>query len=478
MKKIYSIIIACGLLFTLPSFAAEYYIDAQNGHDANKGTKDAPWQSYAMINSFNIDGGDTVFLKGTFTADVFVDFQNLSGTAGNPTIIRNWEGHTATFVIQEARDTFQLSSDYFTIQGLTFTGNGVWTNVTPISMTGGVIYNTISDCIIEDAGDYAINANGPISNFFITNNVFRRGSEDIFFLSTAEDTVIMNNQMYTSGTSSITFTNTATNVSIVNNTFVENREVVSFIGSGGTNLAFMNNIVYAQDGELDGLRDGAGGSYFDYLTSDYNIFYMGDDDTPFIGNQKYTLSEWQVAYNNDHNSFNQDPLLVSVEPDGEDAHLTESSPARDAGATIDWVLQDMDEEDRPQGEAHDIGADEYTVDEIDDPAVIDEDETDYAPAKKVKKLKVKKKYRKKKKVRVTWKKHKYKTILKLQKWNKKKKKYKKHKTYRVKKNKKKKVLKGLKKGTKYRVKARKRRTVEGVHYFSGYTKWKKFKTKN
>ena len=102
--------------------------------------------------------------------------------------------------------------------------------------------------------------------------------------------------------------------------------------------------------------------------------------------------------------------------------------------------------------------------------------TDYSPAKKVKKLKVKKKLRKKKRVTVTWKRHKYRTILKIQKWNKKKKKYKKFRTIRVKKNKKNRIVRKLKAGTKYRVKARKRRTVDGEYYFSNWTKWVKFKT--
>ncbi len=97
--------------------------------------------------------------------------------------------------------------------------------------------------------------------------------------------------------------------------------------------------------------------------------------------------------------------------------------------------------------------------------------------KKVKKLKVKKKLRKRKRATATWKKHSYVTVLKLQKWNKKKKKYKKYKTYRVKKNKKKKIMKKLKPKTKYRVRARKRRTVEGIYYYSDWTKWVKFRTK-
>ncbi len=108
--------------------------------------------------------------------------------------------------------------------------------------------------------------------------------------------------------------------------------------------------------------------------------------------------------------------------------------------------------------------------------VVDDDKEEIT-VKKVKKLKVKKKLRKRKRATATWKKHSYVTVLKLQKWNKKKKKYKKYRTYRVKKNKKKKIMKKLKPKTKYRVRARKRRTVEGTYYYSDWTKWVKFRTK-
>ncbi len=124
--------------------------------------------------------------------------------------------------------------------------------------------------------------------------------------------------------------------------------------------------------------------------------------------------------------------------------------------------------------APDIGDDvEYTSSA---PFEITDGAAAYSPAKKVRNLKVKKKFRKQKSARITWQAHKFKTKIVLQKWNKKKKKYKKHKTYRVKKNKKKKVMKRLKPGTKYRVRARKQRTVSGTKYYSNWTKWVKFKT--
>ncbi len=114
-----------------------------------------------------------------------------------------------------------------------------------------------------------------------------------------------------------------------------------------------------------------------------------------------------------------------------------------------------------------------------DPSLAEGEETSvaayYTPAT-VKNLKVKKKLRKRKSATASWKKHKYTTVLKLQKWNKKKKRYAKYKTYRVKKNKKKKLMKKLKPDTKYRVRARKRRTVDGEYYYSDWSKWVKFTT--
>ena len=228
MKKILFFSLVIGLaLFAAPTLAAEWYIDADTGSDNMQCTQAVPCFSMGWVITNLMSGGDTVYLKGTFTADIFYDFNGFSGTALNPTVITNWDGYSPTLVIQEGVDTFQFSSDYFEFRNITFTGNGTLVNATPISMSADVKNNVISGCTFEDSGAYGINANGPISDFEISNNTFSNNNEAIFFLSTATDTVIKNNFINTSGTSAITFTNAATDIDILNNTFVENREIVS-----------------------------------------------------------------------------------------------------------------------------------------------------------------------------------------------------------------------------------------------------------
>jgi hypothetical protein len=58
---------------------------------------------------------------------------------------------------------------------------------------------------------------------------------------------------------------------------------------------------------------------------------------------------------------NEDPRFFDL--DAGDYHLTPSSPARDAGVTIDGWSQPIDRDGipRPQGSAWDIGAYEFVV---------------------------------------------------------------------------------------------------------------------
>ena len=71
------------------------------------------------------------------------------------------------------------------------------------------------------------------------------------------------------------------------------------------------------------------------LSVDHSLFWNADD--PIVG----------------ANAVRADPLLDAI------YHLTDGSPARDAGAAVD-VTTDVDGDPRPVG-AHDIGADEYAL---------------------------------------------------------------------------------------------------------------------
>jgi len=59
----------------------------------------------------------------------------------------------------------------------------------------------------------------------------------------------------------------------------------------------------------------------------------------------------------DHNLFGVDPKFLS--PSTNDYHLTDGSPAIDAGRTVSRFNADLEGITRPQGAARDIGAYEF-----------------------------------------------------------------------------------------------------------------------
>lgn len=119
-----------------------------------------------------------------------------------------------------------------------------------------------------------------------------------------------------------------------------------------TNLDFQNNVMYAvSDYALEALDEN------NMTNMDYNLYYKTGTGsliqygTPIYG----TLGLWQTGNPAGYgaNSLGQNPLYVS----STDLHTIVNSPVQDAGTNV-GVLNDFDDELRPQGLAPDMGADE------------------------------------------------------------------------------------------------------------------------
>ncbi len=72
-----------------------------------------------------------------------------------------------------------------------------------------------------------------------------------------------------------------------------------------------------------------------------------------------TLAQWRAATGQDTHSIVATPAELFVNVGGNDYHLSATSPARDAGATLATVTEDLEGAVRPQGTASDIGAYEF-----------------------------------------------------------------------------------------------------------------------
>jgi Right handed beta helix region/Divergent InlB B-repeat domain len=79
------------------------------------------------------------------------------------------------------------------------------------------------------------------------------------------------------------------------------------------------------------------------------------------GGTRIGLAAWRSATGQDLHSVVAAPATLFVDFAGNDYHLSTGSPARDAGATLAAVTEDLAGAPRPQGTTSDIGAYEFAV---------------------------------------------------------------------------------------------------------------------
>jgi len=92
---------------------------------------------------------------------------------------------------------------------------------------------------------------------------------------------------------------------------------------------------------------------------DYNLYFhaggscLFTDQRPSSPLDKGTFSQWQTHIGGESHSLTSAPQLTT------DGHLSADSPAVDAGVCAGAPTDDLDGDQRPQGPACDIGADEF-----------------------------------------------------------------------------------------------------------------------
>lgn len=342
------------LIIATPAFAAEYYIDAQNGSDSNTGiTEDAPWQNLSKISGSVLSAGDTVYLKGEFTPAATVSLDS-AGTSGNVITINNWPDETPEIKIING-NSFLVNGNYHDFNGLTFHNDSVVnTNSTAISYGNGIGFSTVSECIFRD-GKVGIGGAGLNGFFNFKQNTFTNFSNaGVKFESNDANLIIENNIFFNdpSGSSFGLYLVNASLVEIENNTFYNlGYPIVAFASSS---VDVYNNIFSSNTAAINTTVSGL-------ANCNYNLFYNNSNVGILWPVQSYgSLAEWQtLGY--DANSLEEDPSFISTTSGSENFYLNPISAAIDTGTAVLGIAEDFDGAIRPQGEAYDIGAYEYAT---------------------------------------------------------------------------------------------------------------------
>lgn len=157
-------------------------------------------------------------------------------------------------------------------------------------------------------------------------------------------------------------------ITIYNCVFSNNGYGAAF---GNADADLINNTFYNNEKAVDGGLSGKVKNNYFYLTNDDQIGYYGfaDDVSGNATNRQGNLYQENYAI----------PITIPgfADADNEDFHLTEQSPLRDEGITVDGPTLDRDGTPIPQNSVFDIGAFEYSGQEYNHRPVAVYPETSY-----------------------------------------------------------------------------------------------------
>jgi parallel beta-helix repeat protein len=216
--------------------------------------------------------------------------------------------------------------------------------------TGG---NLIAGCEISEHTTYGVlvyYANANDANTVRENRVFHNGKVGIALFD-GDSHLAVNNVVYGNGVG--IQLDTSVGSEIYNNTVDGNSAEGILVGKPSTGSKIANNIL-SNNGRT-GLLVNSGATSVEVRN---NLFFKNGASISAVGNLKNYNDTGSVGTTVDSNLLGQypgiDPLYFNVA--GADYQLQASSPAKDAGISINAVLADFSGAARPQGSRYDIGA--------------------------------------------------------------------------------------------------------------------------
>jgi len=389
-----------------------FYVDPA-GNDAAAGAAASPWRTLQKAAN-TVRAGDLVIVRAGRYAGLYL---TTSGTAADPITFRGEPGATVDTQNPTTQDGINLEgASYVVIEGFTVTGvpragirsvlnhhvvirgntgdlNGRWGILTGFSDDLLIESNVMSRSQAEHGiyvgnsgdrpvirrnivwgnrangihmnGDVSQGGDGIISGALVeANTIYDNGLGGGSGINCdgVQSSVFRNNLLYGNHASGISLyqidaAQPARNNQVLHNTIVQAADArwAINIQNASTGNVVRNNILYNQHsfrGSIAISADSLPG-----FVSDTNV--VMDRVSTDGGNTRISLAAWQSTTGQDLHSSIATPAMLFVNFAGNDYHLSTGSPARDAGATLAAVTDDLEGAPRPQGVTSDIGAYEF-----------------------------------------------------------------------------------------------------------------------
>jgi hypothetical protein len=389
-----------------------FYVDPA-GNDSASGSSTTPWRTLQKAAN-TVRAGDLVIVRAGHYAGLYL---TTSGTATDPITFRGEPGAIVDTQNPTTQDGINLEgASYVVIEGFTVTGvprAGIRSvlnhhvvirgNTGDLNGRWGILTGFSDDILIEDNvmsrsqaehGIYVSNSGdrpvirgnvvwGNNANGIHMNGDLSQGGDGIISDALVEDNVISNNGV--AGGSGINCDGVQNSVFRNNLLYGNHASGISLYridGAQGSrnNQVLHNTIVQASDARWAiNIQNASTGNVvrnnilYNFQSFRGSIAISADSLTGFVsntnvvmdrfsidgGNTRITLAQWRSATGQDLGSLIATPSVLFVDTAGNDYHLSATSPARDAGATLAEVTDDLDGAPRPQGQSSDIGAYEY-----------------------------------------------------------------------------------------------------------------------
>ncbi|HEU5080111.1 MAG TPA: right-handed parallel beta-helix repeat-containing protein [Opitutaceae bacterium] len=387
-----SLCLLLGLLAAAPALATNYYVDSSTGSPSNPGTQAAPFQNIDQLFGLTLQPGDNVYFArgGTYGGVTYPNYLEITanGTATQPITFTSYgSGNLPAFINPGEYYVIRLAGDYLVLDGVVI-HNTTWSgaeikgdhdviqnceiydcgwgiNIADASnarVTGNHIHNLnmiqndtasdndfgavginigtlngadigwndIHDCIAA-SHDYGLDGGafeiyGNVSNADIhhnlvhdNNGVFETGGGAASNIKIYYNLCVHNRELggfHLTGT----FVGTLSNFKFENNTVVETvaadnyDDMIWFDGTNTMNQFSMKNNIFYFDG-FNAFTNQSG------FTHEYNIYYA-----PNSAPLGFTLTSTELVAN---------PQFVNLS--GGNYHLTSTSPAVNAGASLGYT---------------------------------------------------------------------------------------------------------------------------------------------